>query len=188
MALAHMIYYLPFFLVVLLCAAYSRISTRIQTIGQTKQSMTLNDDVVCTAFTIFFLLLLLVLLLIHVLFHYTGVSAIFAPSAHYIYTLYWICLTSDRTSNTHINTNMANFTFLLSLQPLAGNDYLQIAQFFHTVLIRNVPQLNLDTKSQARRFITLIDTLYDNKVRVCLMNRFVRSSRETGISLLKLAI
>lgn len=57
------------------------------------------------------------------------------------------------------------------VQPLAGNDYLQIAQFFHTVLIRNLPQLNLDSKSQARRFITLVDTLYDNKVRVRMMTQ-----------------
>lgn len=51
---------------------------------------------------------------------------------------------------------------------MAGSDYLQIAQYFHTVLIRDIPQLNLDVKSQARRFITLIDTLYDNRVRVVI--------------------
>ncbi|KAH8401954.1 hypothetical protein KR009_008930 [Drosophila setifemur] len=53
-------------------------------------------------------------------------------------------------------------------RPLAGSDYLQIAQFFHTVLIRDLPQLTLDVKSQMRRFITLIDTLYDNRVRVVI--------------------
>lgn len=73
-------------------------------------------------------------------------------------------------------------------QPLAGSDYLQIAQTFHTVLIRNVPQLNLSSKSQARRFITLVDTLYDNKVRVVissevpLLNLFCSKKRNTGIS------
>lgn len=55
---------------------------------------------------------------------------------------------------------------ILFPQPLAASDYIQIAQFFHTVLIKDVPQLDLNSKSQARRFITLIDTLYDNKVRV----------------------
>lgn len=45
---------------------------------------------------------------------------------------------------------------------------MQIAQFFHTVLIHDVPTLTLDTKSQMRRFITLIDTLYDNRVRVVI--------------------
>lgn len=53
-------------------------------------------------------------------------------------------------------------------RPLAGSDYLQIAQFFHTVLIRDVPQLHLGIKGQARRFITLIDTLYDNRIRVVI--------------------
>ncbi|GAB0093187.1 N2B [Sergentomyia squamirostris] len=49
---------------------------------------------------------------------------------------------------------------------LAASDYIQLSQFFHTILIRDVPQLNLSKKSPARRFITLIDTLYDNRVRV----------------------
>ncbi|XP_058804936.1 putative ATPase N2B isoform X2 [Phymastichus coffea] len=51
-------------------------------------------------------------------------------------------------------------------RPLGASDYIEISQAFHTVIIRDVPQLNLKTKSQARRFITLIDTLYDNRVRV----------------------
>ncbi|KAG8221977.1 hypothetical protein J437_LFUL014466, partial [Ladona fulva] len=53
-------------------------------------------------------------------------------------------------------------------RPLGASDYLQLSQAFHTVLIRDVPQLSLKTKSQARRFITLIDTLYDNRVRVVI--------------------
>lgn len=53
-------------------------------------------------------------------------------------------------------------------RPLGGSDYIQIAHFFHTVLIRDVPQFNIKLKSQARRFITLIDTLYDNRVRVVI--------------------
>jgi hypothetical protein len=38
-------------------------------------------------------------------------------------------------------------------------------QIFHTVFIRNIPIMNLKTKSEARRFITMIDTFYDNKTR-----------------------
>ncbi|KAL9918147.1 putative ATPase N2B [Glossina fuscipes fuscipes] len=52
--------------------------------------------------------------------------------------------------------------------PLAGNDYLQLAQVFHTVLIHDVPQLTLRMKSPMRRFITLIDTFYDNHIRVVI--------------------
>uniref|UniRef100_A0A0C9RST8 N2B_0 protein n=1 Tax=Fopius arisanus TaxID=64838 RepID=A0A0C9RST8_9HYME len=51
-------------------------------------------------------------------------------------------------------------------RPLGASDYLELSQAFHTIIIRDVPQLNLKLKSQARRFITLIDTLYDNRVRV----------------------
>uniref|UniRef100_A0A1A9V5B0 AAA+ ATPase domain-containing protein n=1 Tax=Glossina austeni TaxID=7395 RepID=A0A1A9V5B0_GLOAU len=53
-------------------------------------------------------------------------------------------------------------------RPLAGNDYLQLAQVFHTVLIHDVPQLTLRMKSPMRRFITLMDTFYDNHIRVVI--------------------
>lgn len=51
-------------------------------------------------------------------------------------------------------------------RPLGANDYLHLTQFFHTIIIRDVPQLSLKMRSQARRFITLIDALYDHKVRL----------------------
>lgn len=35
---------------------------------------------------------------------------------------------------------------------------------FDTVFIRNIPLLTLNKKTQARRFITLIDAFYDHKV------------------------
>ncbi|XP_071857920.1 putative ATPase N2B [Bombus fervidus] len=53
-------------------------------------------------------------------------------------------------------------------RPLGASDYLELSQAFHTVIIRDVPQLDFRLKSQTRRFITLIDTLYDNKVRVVI--------------------
>lgn len=54
---------------------------------------------------------------------------------------------------------------VIFVQPLGASDYLELSQAFHTIIIRDVPQLNLRLKSQARRFITLIDTLYDNRVK-----------------------
>lgn len=51
-------------------------------------------------------------------------------------------------------------------RPLWTNDYIKMANIFHTVFIRNIPILNLKTKSEARRFITMIDTFYDNRIRV----------------------
>jgi protein AFG1 len=53
---------------------------------------------------------------------------------------------------------------------LGASDYIQLAQYFHTIIIRYVPQLNLKKKSATRRFITLIDSLYDNRVRVSMNN------------------
>eukprot|EP00090_Calanus_glacialis_P028033 TRINITY_DN4477_c0_g1_i1.p1 TRINITY_DN4477_c0_g1~~TRINITY_DN4477_c0_g1_i1.p1 ORF type:complete len:521 (-),score=161.76 TRINITY_DN4477_c0_g1_i1:150-1712(-) len=54
----------------------------------------------------------------------------------------------------------------LCARPLWTNDYLKITQVFHTVLLRNIPVLSQKNRSEARRFICLIDTLYDHKLRV----------------------
>ncbi|XP_073349035.1 lactation elevated protein 1 homolog B [Pagrus major] len=54
-------------------------------------------------------------------------------------------------------------------RPLGASDYLEMARHFDTVFIRNVPMLTLTLKDQARRFTTLIDNFYDNKVRVVLL-------------------
>lgn len=53
-------------------------------------------------------------------------------------------------------------------QPLGASDYLVLTQAFHTIIIRDIPQLNLKMKSQARRFITLVDTLYDHRIRLVI--------------------
>ena len=49
-------------------------------------------------------------------------------------------------------------------RPLGSLDYLEIARNFHTVLIEDIPVLTPDKRAQARRFINLIDTLYDSRV------------------------
>lgn len=53
-------------------------------------------------------------------------------------------------------------------RPVGASDYLEISAVFDTVFIRNIPLLTLNKKTQARRFITLIDALYEHKVRVVL--------------------
>lgn len=45
-------------------------------------------------------------------------------------------------------------------------DYLEISKEFHTVILENIPKMTLFNKTEARRFITLVDTFYDNKVCV----------------------
>lgn len=54
----------------------------------------------------------------------------------------------------------------LCQEPLGADDYDKIGKLFHTVIIRNIPQLTMRMKSEARRFITFIDMMYDNRVRV----------------------
>lgn len=53
-------------------------------------------------------------------------------------------------------------------RPLGASDYLHLTQFFHTIIIRDLPQLSLKKKSATRRFITLIDALYDQRIRVVI--------------------
>lgn len=56
-------------------------------------------------------------------------------------------------------------------QPLGADDYDRIGKLFHTVIVRNIPQMTLKMKSEVRRFITLIDMMYDNRVRVVFSAR-----------------
>jgi cell division protein ZapE len=62
---------------------------------------------------------------------------------------------------------VARFSFAqLCEQPLAGADYLKIAHEFHTVLVDRVPVMDYASRNEARRFIILVDTLYDNAVKL----------------------
>ena len=49
-------------------------------------------------------------------------------------------------------------------RPLGTADYLALARAFHTVLIDGIPKLTPAMRDAARRFILLIDTLYDEGV------------------------
>lgn len=57
---------------------------------------------------------------------------------------------------------VARFDFAdLCERPLGSIDYLAIAHHFHTVIIDAIPVMNAARRNEARRFINLIDTLYD---------------------------
>ncbi len=45
-------------------------------------------------------------------------------------------------------------------------DYLAIAQAYHTVILVGIPQLGPDMRNEAARFVTLIDALYENRVKL----------------------
>jgi cell division protein ZapE len=52
--------------------------------------------------------------------------------------------------------------------PRSQNDYLEIAQQFHTVILSDVPQMQPRMGSEARRFTLLVDVLYDRRVKLVI--------------------
>jgi cell division protein ZapE len=62
---------------------------------------------------------------------------------------------------------VARFVFAdLCEQPLAATDYLAVARNYHTVVLDGVPRLNPERRDEARRFMLLIDALYEHKVNL----------------------
>jgi cell division protein ZapE len=47
-----------------------------------------------------------------------------------------------------------------------ASDYLAVAQRFHTVIIVGIPVLGPENRNEAARFVTLIDTLYEHRVKL----------------------
>ena len=45
-------------------------------------------------------------------------------------------------------------------------DYLAVAHAYHTVILVGVPRMGPDNRNEAARFVTLIDALYENKVKL----------------------
>jgi cell division protein ZapE len=61
----------------------------------------------------------------------------------------------------------ARFSFAqLCEQPLGPPDYLALADNFRILFLEHIPALNPDRRNEAKRFVLLIDTLYDRKVRL----------------------
>jgi cell division protein ZapE len=52
--------------------------------------------------------------------------------------------------------------------PRSAFDYVEIARLYHALILSGVPCLNDDNNDQARRFINLIDELYDRRVKLIL--------------------
>jgi cell division protein ZapE len=64
---------------------------------------------------------------------------------------------------------VARFSFDdLCAQPLAANDYLAVARRYHTLVLDGVPQLSAELRNEARRFMLLIDALYEHKVTLVI--------------------
>jgi cell division protein ZapE len=62
---------------------------------------------------------------------------------------------------------VARFSFAqLCEQPLGASDYLRIAREFHTLIVESIPVMDWPQRNEAKRFIALIDTLYENSVKL----------------------
>jgi cell division protein ZapE len=62
---------------------------------------------------------------------------------------------------------VARFSFAdLCEKPLAASDYLRVAHDYHTIMVDRIPVMDYAERNEAKRFIALIDTLYDNAVKL----------------------
>lgn len=52
--------------------------------------------------------------------------------------------------------------------PRSAYDYVEIAKLYHALFVSNVPQLGDSEKDQVRRFINLVDELYDRRVKLII--------------------
>ncbi len=68
-------------------------------------------------------------------------------------------------SKTYGDIAWVNFSELCE-KALGAADYIEIAKEFSTVLISDIPQLSIDGRNEAKRFTTLIDELYEHKVKL----------------------
>ncbi len=60
---------------------------------------------------------------------------------------------------------MAGFGDLCE-KPLGPGDYLEIAACFHTLVLNGIPKLGPEKRNEAKRFVTLIDALYEARVNL----------------------
>ena len=75
-----------------------------------------------------------------------------------------------RTRKLHVPAaaqGVARFQFDdLCAKPLGASDYLMIARDFHTVMIDHIPLMAYERRNEAKRFIILIDILYEHHVKL----------------------
>lgn len=64
---------------------------------------------------------------------------------------------------------VARFSFdELCAKALGAQDYLALATHFHTVLLDDVPQMTGDQRNEARRFMMLVDALYEHRCNLLI--------------------
>ena len=56
----------------------------------------------------------------------------------------------------------------LCARPLGAEDYLTLSRAFHTLILDGVPRLTSDRRNEAKRFMTLVDALYEQRCKLLL--------------------
>ena len=69
--------------------------------------------------------------------------------------------------NTAAGTARTTFQRLCGA-PLGPADYLKLAHSFQTLILENVPVMDRDMKNEAKRFVTLIDALYETRTKLVM--------------------
>src|SRR5690606_22473541 len=54
----------------------------------------------------------------------------------------------------------------LCVAALGPQDYLALADAFHAMVLKGIPKLTPDKRNEAKRFVTLIDALYERNVKL----------------------
>ena len=57
----------------------------------------------------------------------------------------------------------------LCAEALGPQDYLAVAERFHTVFLEGVPKLSSARRNEAARFVTLIDALYEARAKLIVL-------------------
>lgn len=69
--------------------------------------------------------------------------------------------------HTAAGTARTNFACLCD-NNLGAADYLRLAHAFQTLILENVPQMGPESRNQAKRFVTLIDALYETRTKLVM--------------------
>lgn len=68
-------------------------------------------------------------------------------------------------NKTHGDVAWTSFQELCEM-PLGAADYIEISRKFSTLLLSGIPKLTRECRNEAKRFVTLVDELYEHKVKL----------------------
>ncbi|EXJ77624.1 hypothetical protein A1O3_09852 [Capronia epimyces CBS 606.96] len=89
------------------------------------------------------------------------------PSATWTPTTLTVYARPLRLETTHDGILKSSFDALCASY-LGPADYVSLCSTFHTLILTDVPVLTLALKNEARRFITLLDALYEARCRLVI--------------------